>query len=236
MARRAGAASAGGCPLRRLDLWRHSRTFWEKDPGLSAVLGLLILFVFVLPPLASRAGGRGPVIDVAFSLLLFAGVAGLKVRQPVRMLLLALAVVATVVRLWPSSGEAAVSLASLASIGLLTAVVLAQAFRAGPVTVHRVQGAVAAFLLLGVAWAFAYDVVDALIPAAFASASALPEKRGWMYFSFVTLTTLGYGDITPVHPVARSLAMMEALTGQLYPAILIARLVSLQTLPTEKPS
>ena len=50
-----------------------------------------------------------------------------------------------------------------------------------------------------------------------------------MYFSFVTLTTVGYGDITPVATSARSLAMLEALTGQLYPAIIIARLVSLQT-------
>ena len=51
----------------------------------------------------------------------------------------------------------------------------------------------------------------------------------WVYFSFVTLTTVGYGDITPVSTSARSLAMLEALTGQLYPAIIIARLVSLQT-------
>jgi voltage-gated potassium channel Kch len=48
------------------------------------------------------------------------------------------------------------------------------------------------------------------------------------YFSFVTLTTVGYGDILPVAPVARALATLEALVGQLYPAILIARLVSLQ--------
>ena len=49
----------------------------------------------------------------------------------------------------------------------------------------------------------------------------------WIYFSFVTLTTVGYGDITPVARAARSIAMLEALTGQLYPAIIIARLVSL---------
>ena len=53
-------------------------------------------------------------------------------------------------------------------------------------------------------------------------------RHSLLYYSFVTLTTVGYGDITPVHPMARSLAMAEALVGQLYPAILIARLVSLQ--------
>ena len=55
------------------------------------------------------------------------------------------------------------------------------------------------------------------------------ERHDFVYFSFVTLTTVGYGDVTPVHPVARSLAVAEALIGQLYPAILLARLVSLAT-------
>jgi voltage-gated potassium channel Kch len=54
-----------------------------------------------------------------------------------------------------------------------------------------------------------------------------PETR-LIYFSFATLTTVGYGDITPVHPIARSLAMLEALIGQLFPVILIARLVSME--------
>jgi len=51
-------------------------------------------------------------------------------------------------------------------------------------------------------------------------------SENWLYFSYATLSTVGYGDIVAVHPIARSLAVMEALVGQLYPAILIARLVS----------
>jgi voltage-gated potassium channel Kch len=71
--------------------------------------------------------------------------------------------------------------------------------------------------------------LSAAVPGAFAAASgALLEHAHYQYFSIVTLTTLGYGDITPVHPFARSLAMLEALTGQLFPAILIARLVSME--------
>ena len=57
--------------------------------------------------------------------------------------------------------------------------------------------------------------------------SADDGPRAFFYFSFVTLTTVGYGDVLPVHPVARSLAMLEAVTGSLYLAILVARLVSL---------
>ena len=66
-----------------------------------------------------------------------------------------------------------------------------------------------------------------LRPGAFSeSLSAADGARAFLYFSFVTLTTVGYGDILPVHPAARSLAMLEAVTGPLYLAILVARLVS----------
>jgi hypothetical protein len=66
-------------------------------------------------------------------------------------------------------------------------------------------------------------------PEAFHPAGAyFVAPQRWLYYSFVTLTTVGYGDITPVGPLARSLAILEALTGQLYPAILLARLVALE--------
>src|SRR5262249_22164415 len=110
----------------------------------------------------------------------------------------------------------------------MAALVLVQVFRPGPMTVHRVQGSVAVYMLLGVAWAAAYEVVFKLRPDAFRFPDAHGDRLMLIYYSFVTLTTVGYGDITPVLPVARSLAMVEALVGQLFPAILIARLVSLE--------
>ncbi len=77
-----------------------------------------------------------------------------------------------------------------------------------------------------------YRLIDVLLPNAF---HGLPESgvehgsgAALLYFSFTTLTTLGYGDITPVHPLARNLADLEAVIGQLYPATLLARLVSLE--------
>jgi hypothetical protein len=206
------------------------RSFWEHDPGLSILLVLLVIFVFVLPPFLPPDQERTPAIDVLFTLLLFAGVAGLRLGPGVRVLLLVVTVLAALARWLPSADAASLALSGLVSIGLMALVVLAQTFRAGPVSVHRVQGAVAAYLLLGLMWGYAYELVAALNSGAFASALATPARdRGLMYFSFVTLTTLGYGDVTPVHPAARSLALMEALTGQLYPAILLARLVTLHT-------
>lgn len=210
--------------------WRALRRFWESDPGLSVFLGLLVLFLFVLPPLVEREGsGRGLVIDVGLSLLLLAGVAAVSAHRAVRAVLFVLVVGALVVRWGPFSAPAT-AVAALVTVVAMAFVVVVQAFRTGPVNVHRIQGAVAAYLLLGLAWALAYETVALLATGAFSAASpAEPDRQGFVYFSFVTLTTVGYGDVTPVHPVARSLAVAEALTGQLYPAILLARLVSLAT-------
>jgi hypothetical protein len=210
--------------------WRALRRFWESDRGLSAFLGILVVFLFVLPPLVVEQGRRrGVVIDLGFTALLLAGVAALSSRPGVRAVLFATVVTATAVR-WGPFGLAVTSAAGLVSVAAMALVVLAQTFRAGPVNFHRIQGAVAAYLLFGLAWAFAYELVGLLAAGAFSSAgTGGPERPDLVYFSFVTLTTVGYGDVTPVHPVARSLAVVEALTGQLYPAILLARLVSLAT-------
>ena len=82
----------------------------------------------------------------------------------------------------------------------------------GPhLTLQRIQGAVAVYLLLGVAWAGIYELIGGIWPGAFRFSEA-PRSRAELtaslaYYSFVTLTTMGYGDITPLHPVARSAAI-----------------------------
>jgi hypothetical protein len=92
----------------------------------------------------------------------------------------------------------------------------------------RVQGAIAAYLCLGFAWAHAYHVVALVDPGAFnAAGSELSAAIHWINFSFGTLTTLGYQGIVPADPVAHTLSSAEAVTGQLYLAVLVARLVSM---------
>ena len=203
--------------------------FWKQDWALSVMLVLLVLLVFVLPPFTAAREERGPLVDIVLTLLLAAGVAGLRVRPWTRAALLLAAAAAMAVRLAPAASEQAIALSSLVSLGLLAAVVLAQTFGGADVSIHHVQGAVAAYLLLGLVWAAAYALVAALHPGAFASNVSLQQDRSFVYFSFVTLTTVGFGDVTPVHSTARSLVVLEALTGQLYPAVLLARIVTLHT-------
>jgi hypothetical protein len=123
---------------------------------------------------------------------------------------------------------------------LLTSLILSQALREGETTSHRIMGGVAAYLLLGLIWSLAYDLIAFRIPGAFniqgPSTPGDPEsiQSHLFYFSFVTLTTIGFGEIVPVHPIARMLVILEGVTGQLFPAILIARLVALQVQSKKK--
>ena len=114
--------------------------------------------------------------------------------------------------------------------------ILGFVLRAPRVNGEVLCASISAYLSLGLLWTLAYRLVDTLTPSAFALNSPLTGNEPFdgftaFYFSFTTLTTLGYGDITPVSRPARMLAVMEAMTGTLYVAVLIARLVSLYSAP-----
>ena len=104
--------------------------------------------------------------------------------------------------------------------------------RAPVVNMEVLCGSIAAYLMLGLMWTVAYWLVDQLTPGgafSFNTNRGAQSMNGFtgFYFSFITVSTVGYGDITPVSRAARWLAAMEAMTGLLYVAVLIARLVSI---------
>jgi voltage-gated potassium channel len=113
---------------------------------------------------------------------------------------------------------------------LLTAWAAArQVLFSGPVDANKIVGAVCVYLLLGLIWAVLYMVTLHLSSDSFSglsSGTSLRAMPDMVYFSFVTMTTLGYGDVVPQLPVARFLAYMEAVAGQFYVAVVVASLVS----------
>jgi voltage-gated potassium channel Kch len=108
--------------------------------------------------------------------------------------------------------------------------------RSGPITAVSIQGAIAIYLLFGLSWANAYLIAIQLNPHSFQSTVGLSvtSVSEWFYYSYVTLTTLGYGEITPISRVARALAIGEAVTGQLYLAVLIARLIGMEIISSQQ--
>jgi hypothetical protein len=107
--------------------------------------------------------------------------------------------------------------------------ILRSIFREQDVSKDTIAGAAAVYMLFALMWSFLYGVLDLVEPGSFAisAAQTLGERNIFLYYSFVTITTLGYGDITPVTYIATSLAVLEAIVGQLFLVVLVAWLVGM---------
>ena len=221
---------------------RRQRAEWwtlglSPERWLEVLLGLLLAFVFLGRPLLAEYPQSDLTLEIVLTLLLSSGVAATTRRGGWTVALLA---ATTIAASWISWGthDALVRVVHNAVTMVycltLAGYILGEVLRANEVRRHQIEGAIAAYLLLGVAWSFAYNLVYLLRPAdAFAFAdtrlAADPAAQGsFLYFSFVTLTTIGYGDITPSIAITEMMAVLEALVGQLFPAILLARLVSME--------
>lgn len=211
---------------------------WETDIALTALLVFLLVYIFFLYPLG-QIGTFKALTTVFFSLILITGAIAASRNRIFRTFVLSWGLLTFgllwIRHLFPHQTFVLVgNCLALFFLVLLTFLILGQALRDGETTSRRIMGAVAAYLILGLIWYLAYHLVALYNPGAFGiQGSSTPGgeqslQSDLFYFSFVTLTTLGYGDIVAVHPMARMLVILEGVTGQLFPAILIARLVSLQ--------
>ena len=212
--------------------------FWREDRHLSFFLAFLVLMTIFVPMVGESRPGR-IAIDLTFALMLLSGAIATVHKRMLMYLIIALTSLEFTADLLaefnssfsPRGWDSALKVFCMA---ILVVMVLKQTFLLpGPVSVHRVMGGVAAYLLIGVTWAFGYKLLLEIIPNAIhfqiplTTVVATGEPGRLIYFSFETLTTVSYGDAYPVHRIARSLTTAEALIGQLYPAILIATLVGM---------
>ena len=125
----------------------------------------------------------------------------------------------------------------IAFTGTVLVAMMASILTAPTVTANTLCRAVSAYLLIGLTWAFAYEIVVMLDPGAITPLTATNSMGDFIYFSFTTMTTLGIGDIAPVSPYARSLALLQSIIGPMYLVILVARLVAMYgRTPADEPN
>jgi len=212
--------------------------FWDQDSGLTSMLILLFVSNFLLMPFFSERPVVSLLMRAFWFFLLIAGITTLsKNKKHIKSLTFVpiLFVLVSVLGYFldnPLLGYVDF-LTTIAVLSLLTWMVLLKVFESGPITIHRVIGAIVAYMLIGNIWAFMYHFIYLQVPGSlqipgiteYTAASPVT----FLYFSFTTLTTTGYGDILPLNTLTRTLSNIEQLIGVLFPAVLIGRLVSLIT-------
>jgi hypothetical protein len=199
---------------------------------LLALLALLLLYPFFASSVMARA-----FWDICSSAVLLLGIYAISHgrRHWVIAVVLAIAVLGTKWSGYVIENERLL----LVNYGLsaifftfTACLLLADVLRKGAVTADKIYGALCVYLLIGLTWGFMLLTLEGVQPGSFSLGQGQPsgiakDPATLVYFSFVTLSTVGYGDITPLSPPARSLAFMEAIIGQIYLAVLVARLVGL---------
>ncbi|MDH3727254.1 MAG: potassium channel family protein [Myxococcales bacterium] len=206
----------------------------RKAPHYGALLAVLLILIVVAPLVPAERAGYW--VELFFDLVLLTGGYSAASQGKHRIPFLALTVGTLVLR-WTDifTDHIGYSFGSIfvtaVWIVYTIALIVAALFRMPRVTTNSIFGAIVAYLLAGVAFAFVFELIELAQPGSFlglpVGGTAREVGDALLYFSLVCLTTLGYGDIVPVSNLARPIAVLEGAFGTLYLAVMIARLVGL---------
>lgn len=210
----------------------------RRSPHYGALLAILLLLL-VVSPIVPPSFGYG--VELAFDLVLVIGVYSVAWTSRHRWPFLVLTVVTLAFR-WTDLAVGhdgfSVPATALAVVWLSYAVglILVNLARMERVDTNTILAAIVSYLLVAVGFAAVFEIIETLQPGSF---SGLPEgvshaavAHALLYYSVVSITTMGYGDILPVSPLARSVVSLEGVFGTLYLAVMIARLVGLHSTRT----
>jgi hypothetical protein len=214
---------------------RILKNIWANESGLSGMLVLLFVMHFILIPIFGSHALFSIMLDIFWMLLLTTGIFSLA-KNKRQAIIISIVPFLFIVISWISTFnkttiiQTTELILSVLTFVLLIIVVLVKVFEPGPVTIFRIIGSVVVYMLIANLWSIVYIYIFNNIEGSFQI--TLPPfetnslQANFLYFSYITLTTTGFGDIVPLHPLARSLVQVEAMIGVLYPVILIGKLVS----------
>jgi len=214
----------------------RTRAFCERmrDPALSALLIAELLQMFVVIPLGNTISPAPALLLTPIALVLVLVLASHRLGALiVATVAVGLRVVAGIIEFRHAtiSTEVTDSISAILALLAVSWVVFGIVFSPGRITYHRVRGAVVLYLTIAFLFAWIFRLIAGLVPHAFSGLTVHPghilSLNGFDYYSLTVLTTLGFGDITPIHAIARSMTTLEAVIGQLYPPIILARILTL---------
>ncbi|MEM6819609.1 MAG: potassium channel family protein [Pseudomonadota bacterium] len=191
------------------------------------------LLLIILAPTAESAGSVRILIDVSMSAVLISGL--WLISHETRAILIGSALAIIVIGgsfldalfdLRPWTRVVILASGCVFFVFLVTHI-LRDVFLAERVSLHTIIGAICAYVMLGIIWGMIYSIINVLDANAFLAATDGHPVGQFMYFSVATLTTVGYGDIVPTSPLARGMSSVEAIVGQVFMTVLVARLVGL---------
>ena len=197
--------------------------------GPHVLLGLTLVLI-AIQPLGTEAGGL--YTRIVLALVIVSSVVAVRHRRRLFVLGIVLGAPAVILTVLDPGGEPTrVGLAlGLSTLSFVCVALLVGIFEGRTVTAGSISSSLSVYLLLGIVWSLAYLLVELGSPGSFyglGEGSAAETQRDLLYYSFMTLVTVGYGDIGPVSPGARALAISEAVVGQLYLVVLVASLVGM---------
>jgi hypothetical protein len=218
--------------------WFKSRHLW--------LFGTLMIYFLMVPLIEQVMPRTRPFLDLFIILVLVAAAYTVINRKRTFFLALIMLIAGLVLVLgdyhWHSNEVMLIGCVCFVGfLGIIIFSILKEVLTLGEVSFDAISGSLNGYLLMGLMWGFAYQAVEAAWPGSFSiaeeahklagvSAHVGPQLASLFYFSFVTITTTGYGDIIPLGTIAGQLAITESVVGQFYMVVLVARLVSLHTM------
>lgn len=220
-----------------INLIQKNREFWTHERSLTALLIYLTLGIFTSITLSGIRWWEFVIRDILFNLILLSGIFAVFTKWRHLSVFIITAIVAFILRIvsmtvTPAWIDVLSNAITSLFLGLLAWMVLRHIYKDGPVNKYRIQGSLVVYLIMGLLWAQIYHSAWLIQPSSFGGPEVIETSpkafAEFIYFSFVTLTTLGYGDIVPEASLVRAAVIFEGMTGMLYPVLMIARLVALE--------
>jgi voltage-gated potassium channel len=204
----------------------------RRSPSLLLLISLIVLLL--VTPQAEGRAFSAYVVTLLFALVLFSALRATAGSGWRRVLATGLGVLWLCLSVWNTTAanrgaELASQIVFISFASFIITLLIRRIVSADRVDFEVVCASPSVYLLIAIIWAVSYHVIESLVPGSFVTTkgAAQVDLAGFLYFSLTTITTLGYGDITPVRPTAGIWTTLEAVTGVFFMAILVARLVTL---------